>query len=101
LLFTHLFSCDKCGGKGKIAKSKCPHCKGTKIEQGEDVLTLVVERGMADGSRIVFEGEGDESPDTQPGDVVFEIFTAPHHRFTRKGNDLQIKVKITLLEVQR
>eukprot|EP01102_Stenamoeba_stenopodia_P011447 TRINITY_DN3519_c0_g1_i1.p1 TRINITY_DN3519_c0_g1~~TRINITY_DN3519_c0_g1_i1.p1 ORF type:complete len:374 (-),score=47.89 TRINITY_DN3519_c0_g1_i1:38-1159(-) len=90
--------CDKCSGKGRIAKSKCPHCKGTKIEQGEDVLTMVIERGMGDGSRIIFEGEGDESPDTQPGDVVFEIVTAPHHRFTRKGNDLQIKIKITLLE---
>jgi DnaJ-class molecular chaperone len=34
-------------------KSKCPHCQGTKVEQGEDVLNVIIEKGMPDGYEIV------------------------------------------------
>lgn len=46
-------SCDECGGKGKIQKSTCPHCGGTKVETAEEHLTIIVERGMPDGHIIV------------------------------------------------
>jgi DnaJ-related protein SCJ1 len=55
--------------------------------------------GMPDGHSIVFEQEGDESPDTTPGDVVFKVKTLPHKRFVRKGDDLHTQMTITLLEV--
>ncbi|KAL6042976.1 DnaJ-related protein scj1 [Balamuthia mandrillaris] len=45
--------CNKCGGKGKIVKSVCPVCGGTKVGVGEETITVVVERGMSDGQKIV------------------------------------------------
>jgi DnaJ-class molecular chaperone len=48
-----MFSCDKCGGKGKIVKGTCPVCKGHKVESGEDTITVIVEKGMRDGHEIV------------------------------------------------
>jgi len=90
--------CDKCGGKGKVAKSQCPFCSGKKISVGEERITVEVERGMPDGHQIVFEQEGDEAPDTTPGDVIFKIRTLPHKRFVRSGNDLHTTMNITLLE---
>ena len=48
-----LLSCDRCNGKGKIASSVCPHCKGKKIVQGENVMDVYVEAGMPDGHLIV------------------------------------------------
>ena len=36
--------------------------------------------------------------DTQPGDIIFTLKTAPHARFTRRGNDLYMTHAITLLE---
>ncbi len=53
---------------------------------------------MADGHQIVFEQEGDEAPETTPGDVIFKVKTLPHKRFTRRGNDLYASVNVTLLE---
>jgi DnaJ-related protein SCJ1 len=35
--------------------------------------TLEVEPGMPEGHEVVFEGEGDESPDWEPGDIILKI----------------------------
>jgi len=91
-------TCDKCGGKGKIVKSTCPVCKGTKVGMDDDTITVVIERGMPDGHQIVFEQEADENPDITPGDVIFKVNTLPHKRFTRNQHDLHMKLNITLLE---
>eukprot|EP01097_Dermamoeba_algensis_P008252 TRINITY_DN542_c0_g1_i1.p1 TRINITY_DN542_c0_g1~~TRINITY_DN542_c0_g1_i1.p1 ORF type:complete len:243 (+),score=67.82 TRINITY_DN542_c0_g1_i1:544-1272(+) len=91
-------TCDKCGGKGKIINSKCPLCKGKKVQPGQEYINVYVEKGMAEGATINFDGQGDEVPDTLPGDVTFQVSTAPHPRFIRKGHDLYVKMTITLLE---
>lgn len=90
--------CDTCGGKGKIVKSKCSSCHGHKVKRGSRQLTLTIERGMPDGERVVFEGEGDENPEHAAGDVVFVLNTLPHATFVRDGVDLKIKRRISLRE---
>jgi DnaJ-related protein SCJ1 len=51
---------------------------------------------MPDGHKVVFEREGDASPDVTPGDVNFHLRTLPHAVFTRNGDDLYVKQKIGL-----
>ncbi len=41
-----------CGGKGKIPKSVCPICGGSKLQKEEKALEAVVERGMPDGHEV-------------------------------------------------
>eukprot|EP01105_Mastigella_eilhardi_P026086 TRINITY_DN7369_c0_g1_i1.p1 TRINITY_DN7369_c0_g1~~TRINITY_DN7369_c0_g1_i1.p1 ORF type:complete len:388 (+),score=125.49 TRINITY_DN7369_c0_g1_i1:49-1164(+) len=94
-------TCDECGGKGRIMSGgKCSVCHGRKVETKEDILTVVVEKGMVDGQSIVFESEGDEKPDTTPGDVRFTLRCLEHPRFRRAANhiDLHYHLTITLLE---
>jgi len=91
-------TCTRCNGKGRISKSTCPSCGGKKVAIGEDTLTVVLERGMADGAVITFESEADEHPDENPGDVHFRVATAPHKRFVRQGDNLHMKMTISLLE---
>eukprot|EP00039_Didymoeca_costata_P024398 m.10189 g.10189 ORF g.10189 m.10189 type:complete len:391 (+) comp4217_c0_seq1:99-1271(+) len=92
--------CDKCGGAGKTIKKACPQCKGSKVMHGTDDITLVIEKGMADGQKLVFARAGDQSTDieTTPGDVIYTIRTAPHKRFSRRGADLYMSQPITLLQ---
>ena len=92
-------TCQTCGGKGKIVSEHCPVCQGQKVKRGSHQITLYIERGMTDGTVIEFEGESDQYPDMQAGDVNFVLKTEPHAVFTRKGKlDLAIKHTILLEE---
>lgn len=46
---------------------------------------LVIARGSQAGQRHILEGEGDETLDTLPGDLVFVLQQKPHARFRRSG----------------
>ena len=46
-----------------------------------------------------YPGSGNEFADRSTSDIIFQIITVPHVRFTRKGNDLHTKVELTLKEV--
>lgn len=45
---------------------------------------------------MVFEGEADESPDANAGNLVFVIQTQPHEVYTRVGENLYVKQVISL-----
>ncbi|KAJ3385616.1 DnaJ- protein scj1 [Entophlyctis sp. JEL0112] len=91
-------TCDVCGGKGKIVKSKCTSCHGHKVKRGSHQISVSVERGMPDGHHIIFENEGDEHPDITSGDIHFVVETLDHPVFTRNGNDLKMSRQISLKE---
>ena len=46
---------------------------------------LVIARGSQPEQRQILEGEGDETPDTLPGDLVFVLQQKPHARFRKSG----------------
>lgn len=66
-------TCDECGGRRTVIVKKCPHCKGEKVVEHVQHYTLDIEPGMPEGHDVVFDGEGDESPDWEPGDVVLRV----------------------------
>lgn len=51
-------------------------------------LTIDVPAGSLNGTQFVFEGKGNETPDTLPGPVVYVLGIAKHDRFRRSGSDL-------------
>jgi DnaJ-related protein SCJ1 len=90
--------CDACGGQGKTIKTKCPHCDGHKVVRDNVQITVTVEKGMTMDEIITFERFGDESPDYAAGDLKFVVKVIDHAVFTRQGNDLFMKMNITLVE---
>mmetsp|Transcript_9841 Transcript_9841/g.30015 ORF Transcript_9841/g.30015 Transcript_9841/m.30015 type:complete len:386 (-) Transcript_9841:2569-3726(-) len=90
--------CPKCGGKGKIVTGECTGCPNGQFEQTEKMLLIDIEKGMPDGNLISFAEEADEVADHLPGNVDFEIRTAPHDRFERRGDDLYHLMNISLVE---
>lgn len=91
--------CPDCNGDGEIIKEKdkCKGCHGKKTITERKVLHVHVDKGMQDGQKITFNGEGDQGPDIIPGDVIFVIEQKPHPRFQRKGDDLYYHAEIDLL----
>jgi len=92
--------CPDCGGKGERinAKDRCKHCNGRKTQKTNKILEVHVDKGMQEGQRITFSGEGDQEPELETGDVIIELREKEHPVFTRKGNDLVMKMEISVSE---
>lgn len=92
--------CNACRGEGKIfdEKDRCTVCKGEKIKDVEKILEIPVDKGIPDEKTILFAGEGNEMPGAMAGDLHVRVSIKPHPVFERKGADLFMKKKISLLE---
>jgi DnaJ family protein A protein 2 len=53
---------------------------------------------LREGDRIVLEGEADQAPGQEPGDIVFHIVEEEHPTFRRAGADLTATIDVTLAE---
>lgn len=51
-----------------------------------------------EGDKIVLEGEADQVPDQEPGDIVFSLVQTEHSVFRRSGTDLSANIDVTLVE---
>lgn len=93
-------SCRNCRGMGEIIdeKDKCKKCNGRKTVRDRKILEVNVEKGMRDGQKIVFSGEGDQDPDLQPGDIVIVLDEKEHPIFKRSGQDLIMHMQLQLVE---
>ncbi|KAI8912916.1 hypothetical protein DFJ77DRAFT_440978 [Powellomyces hirtus] len=92
-------TCPDCNGEGEMIKEKdrCKACNGKKISSERKILEVYIDKGMQDGQKITFTGEGDQAPGIVPGDVIIVIEEKEHPRFKRKGDDLYYEAKIDLL----
>lgn len=91
-------TCNKCGGEGRIIKKKCHVCKAQKTVKSVDLLTIIIEKGVADDFVYEFEEAGDEYINVRASTVKAKVEVLPHDIFERQGNDLKTEVKLTLKE---
>ncbi|KAF4555763.1 DnaJ C terminal domain-containing protein 4 [Elsinoe fawcettii] len=91
--------CPDCQGEGEQIRDKdrCKACHGKKTVVERKVLHVHVDKGVKSGTKLNFNGEGDQMPGVEPGDVQFEIEQKPHARFQRRGDDLFFRAEIDLL----
>lgn len=92
--------CPDCRGQGKTIREadRCKGCKGKKVTKERKVLEVHIEKGMRHGQRITFSGEADQAPGTIPGDIIFVVQEKEHPVFQRKGGNLIMEKKISLVE---
>ncbi|CAF0816804.1 unnamed protein product [Rotaria sp. Silwood1] len=62
----------------------------------EKILSITVKRGWLPGTKIMFEGEGDQGPNNIPSDLIFTVKDKPHLTFHRENTDLIYTAKISL-----
>ncbi|KAG2378236.1 hypothetical protein C9374_008379 [Naegleria lovaniensis] len=87
------------GQMKRMTENNCEECKNRfDVIQKATALTIQIDRGMKEGEEIVFYGEGDATKSHRSGDLIFVIKSKPHHVFTRVGDDLKMKMDITLKE---
>lgn len=81
-------ACPRCGGTGKIIKDKCQFCNGTGVEKKEDVITIKIPAGVAEGMQLTMQGKGNAVRNGVPGDLYILIEEEEQQELIRQGNDL-------------
>lgn len=90
-------TCAPCNGGG-ITRSRCQMCDSTGQRSTERILTVELPEGVSTGHRECFKGLGEQAltEGETPGDLFVEVCVATDPVFTRSGDDLQMKIRISL-----
>ena len=82
-------TCPTCGGEGHIIKNKCKECGGEGIVYGEEVVTVKIPKGVADGMQLSMSGKGNAGKHNGvPGDLLILVEEEPDKELIRDGNDV-------------
>ncbi len=82
-------TCPTCQGEGQIITKKCKHCHGSGIEHGEELITIKIPAGLAEGMQLNMSGRGNAGERGGPGgDLLVLIEEIPHAELKRDGVNL-------------
>src|SRR5215211_1047530 len=101
-LFSISQPCRQCGGTGTEIKDPCPSCEGSGRTRQVKRYRVNIPAGVRDGSRVRLAGKGEAGPRGGPnGDLYVITRVGESPIFTRKGNNLEVEVPITIPEAIR
>ncbi len=81
--------CPTCGGEGKIIQEKCPACGGEGITRQDDIITVKIPAGVAEGMTLSMKGKGNAARHGGiPGDLLIVIEEEKDSELIRDENDL-------------
>ncbi|KAG7663518.1 XDJ1 [[Candida] subhashii] len=100
LMTQEIVECSTCHGSGKIhrPKDRCKTCREKRIIEETKILEFEIEKGSPNTGKIVKEGESDQSPGKETGDIILNYTCKEHAYFERKGDDLFTKFKVPLVD---
>jgi molecular chaperone DnaJ len=94
--------CSLCGGAGTVIEDPCPTCHGSGAIRTVKKLRVNIPAGVRDGSRIRLAGKGEPGRNGGPaGDLYLITHVAPSPTFTRKGENLEVEVPLSIPEALR
>ncbi|MDR3143091.1 MAG: molecular chaperone DnaJ [Tannerellaceae bacterium] len=89
--------CPACDGEGRIITRKCPVCSGEGIVRDDDVITLNIPPGVAEGMQLSMSGKGNAARHGGVnGDLLILIEEEPHPELIRDENDLLYSLLLTV-----
>src|ERR1700758_5544220 len=94
--------CSLCGGSGTVIEDPCPTCHGSGAVRTIKKLRVNIPAGVRDGSRIRLAGKGEPGRrGGPPGDLYLITHVTRSPVFTRKGDNLEVEVPLTIPEALR
>ena len=94
--------CGECSGRGEriSPKDRCKSCEGKKVMKEKKIFEVHIDKGMEDGHRITFAGEGDMEPGLEEaGDIIVVLDEKEHETLKRVATeDLLMSMELTLTE---
>lgn len=91
-------TCKSCSGTGK-ARNICPACGGQGRRFSPETVEVRIPAGTQDGTRMRISSKGNSGTASGPaGDLYLVIAVDKHLFFERKGDDISIRVPVTVTE---
>jgi molecular chaperone DnaJ len=91
-------SCPRCEGTGRL-RNVCPTCHGEGRIPASEIVDVRIPPGTQTGSRLRVAGKGNAGTQgAPPGDLYITIRVEPHPFFSRDGDNIEIRVPITVSE---
>lgn len=82
-------TCSACNGEGKVVKDKCNTCHGDGIVRAEEVISVNIPAGVAEGMQLSVSGKGNAAPRGGiNGDLLVLIEEEEHELLKRDGGNL-------------
>lgn len=90
--------CPDCGGAGK-RRPPCSLCNGKGVVPKAEQVKVRIPAGVDTGSRVRVPGKGEGGRlGAPPGDLFIITNVGKHKYFTRKGDNIYVKVPVTISE---
>ena len=94
--------CSQCGGTGTVIQDPCPTCHGAGAVRTVKRLRVNIPAGVRDGSRIRLAGKGEPGRNGgPPGDLYLITNVSASSLFSRKGDNLEVEVPLSIPEALR
>lgn len=82
-------TCPTCGGEGQAITEKCTSCYGNGIIKGDEIISIKIPAGVAEGMQLSVSGKGNAAArGGHPGDLIVLIEEIDHPELVRDGNNL-------------
>lgn len=82
-------TCPSCDGEGKTITTKCTHCSGEGVTRDEEVITIQIPAGVAEGMQLSMSGKGNAARrGGVSGDLLIIVEEEQHPDLIRDENDL-------------
>lgn len=94
--FTIERTCPSCNGQGEMIEKPCKACHGQGVKKHKKEIKVTIPKGVEDGTRLRLRGEGETSPQGNPGDLYIFIGIAPHPFFQRSESSLYCKLPLRM-----
>jgi molecular chaperone DnaJ len=90
-------ACSACNGEGKVIVNKCPKCSGEGVSNEEEIITLNIPAGVADGMQLSVNGRGNAARrGGVNGDLIVLVEEEEHPDFKREDNNLIYDLLISI-----
>jgi molecular chaperone DnaJ len=92
-------ACPNCSGEGQTITNKCKGCHGSGVVRGEEVITINIPAGVAEGMQLTVQGKGNAAERGGiPGDLFIVIEEEGHPYLQRDGNHLLYDLYISIAD---
>ena len=91
-------TCGVCGGSGQIVDKKPAEADSRGLIIKEEVISINIPGGVAEGMQLSMSGKGNEIPGGIPGDLLIVIEEVEDNTLQRDGNNVIYDLYISFLD---